>query len=548
MRFRNSRDYFGLESNLSRGMALNTATSKGFHAAPGTHLSHAYNFKRVRRILHRSQQCSHQLLQSHQAELLISYRSCRDSRLGCPSQRGARRYSLQLLSSSSVCDTKTRMESASTNRPSHNLVRAIGRWSLAALVVNSIIGSGVFGLPSVVAGLLGRASVLAVLLAGAAIAIVMACFAEVASQFTEPGGPYLYVRVAFGRLLGIQVGWLAWLVRIASGAANANLFVVYMGEFWVGARQLLPRLLILTLLIGILAAINYRGVRMGTHVSNAFTVAKLLPLGLVCVAGAVYLLAHGAVPTARVVPEGNAWLHALVLMVFAYGGFEAALMPMGEAKDPRRDAAFALFAALGICTAIYALIQWDVVGLLSDPGHSDRPLADVARIVMGRGGAALVAVGALISVYGNVGAGILGIPRMTFALAERGDFPSWFGAIHPRFRTPYFSILVFALLVWLMALFGNFAGNATLSAVARLSYYGLVCAALPVLRRKQPNAAGFRLPGGVIFAALGLLLCFGLLFRTDLSHSLILVATIALAFVNWAVVARKSWRTQAPGK
>jgi len=432
------------------------------------------------------------------------------------------------------------MESVSPNPPRHDLVRAIGRWSLVALVVNSIIGSGVFGLPSVIAGLLGRASVLAVLLAGAAIAIVMACFAEVASQFTDPGGPYLYVRTAFGRLLGIQVGWLAWLVRIAAMAANANLFVVYLGEFWTEARQPVPRLLILTLLIGILAAINYRGVRVGTHVSDTFTVAKLLPLGLVCVAGAFYLVAHGAVPAAKVIPDGKAWLHALVLLVFAYGGFEAALMPMGEAKDPRRDAAFAVFAALGLCTVIYVLIQWNVVGLLSDPGHSERPLADVARIVMGHSGAALIAVGALVSVYGNIGANILAIPRMTFALAERGDFPSLFRAVHPRFRTPYFSILVFALLIWLLALFGSFAGNATLSAVARLSYYGLVCAALPVLRKKQPHAAGFRLPGGVIFAALGMLLCFGLLVQTDLSHSLILVATIGLAFVNWAVVAHRT--------
>ncbi len=415
-------------------------------------------------------------------------------------------------------------------------MRAIGRWSLVALVVNSVIGSGVFGLPSLVAGLVGRASVLAVVLAGAAIGIVMACFAEVASQFTATGGPYLYVRATFGRLLGIQVGWLAWLVRLTACAANANLFVVYLGEFWPGARQPLPRLLVLTLLIGILAAINYRGVRVGTHVSDAFTVAKLLPLGLVCIAGAWYLVVHGSVTAAKLSPDRHSWLQAMVLLVFAYGGFEAALMPMGEAKDPRRDVAFGLFASLAICIVIYVLIQWVVVGLLSNPGHSDRPLADVAGIVMGRGGAGLVAVGALVSMYGYLSANILAIPRMTFALAERGDFPALFAAVHPRFRTPYFSILAFAVPLWLLASFGSFAGNATLSAVARLSYYGLVCAALPVLRKRQPTASAFRLPGGNVFAVLGVLLCFGLLLRTDLSNSLVLGATIVAAFVNWILV------------
>ncbi len=419
------------------------------------------------------------------------------------------------------------------------LVRAIGRWSLVALVVNSVIGSGVFGLPSVVAGLVGRASVLAVVIAGAAIAIVMACFAEVASQFHDTGGPYLYVRAAFGRLLGIQVGWLAWLVRLTACAANANLFVTYLGEFWPGARNAVPRFLILTLLIGMLAAINYRGVRIGTHVSNIFTVSKLLPLALVCIAGVYYLLAHGMVTPAKVSADSHAWLHAFVLLVFAYGGFETALMPMGEARNPRRDAAFGLFTSLAVCTAIYVLIQWVVVGLLPNPAHSERPVADVARIVMGHGAAALVAVGALISVYGYLSANILAIPRMTFALAERGDFPRLFAAVHPRFRTPHFSILIFAIAVWLLALFGSFAGNATLSAVARLSYYGLVCAALPVLRKKQPTAAGFRLPAGLIFAVLGVLLCFGLLIQTDLSHSLVLVTTVAVAFVNWLLVRKR---------
>jgi len=351
------------------------------------------------------------------------------------------------------------------NPSRHELVRAISRWSLVALVVNSIIGSGVFGLPSVVASLLGRNSVLAVLLAGAAIAVVMACFAEVASQFSGTGGPYLYVRAAFGRLLGIEVGWLAWLVRLTACAANANLFVMYLGEFWPGGRQPLARLLTLTLLIGMLAMINYRGVRVGTYVNDGFTVAKLLPLGLVCLVGAFYLISHGAIATTKVSSDPNSWMHALVLLVFAYGGFESALMPMGEAKDPRKDAPFALFAALGICTVIYVLIQWVVVGILPDAGHSDRPLAEVARVLMGYSGAALVAGGALVSVYGYLSANILAIPRMTFALAEHGDFPRQFAAIHPRFRTPYFSILTFTFLLWMLALFGSFAGNATLSAV-----------------------------------------------------------------------------------
>ena len=163
----------------------------------------------------------------------------------------------------------------------NGLVRAIGRWSLTALTVNSVIGSGVFGLPSTVAALLGKNSVLAVLIAGLAIGVIMACFAEVASQFAEAGGPYLYARAAFGRLMGILVGWMLYLSQSAAPAANANLFVLYLAEFWPAAKEFWLRVLILTLLIWVLAFINILGARQGTAVSNAFTVAKILPLLMV---------------------------------------------------------------------------------------------------------------------------------------------------------------------------------------------------------------------------------------------------------------------------
>src|SRR6266404_3347526 len=128
--------------------------------------------------------------------------------------------------------------------PKSGLVRAIGRWSLVALTVNSVIGSGVFGLPVTVAGLRGRRSVFAVLIAGAAIGVIMMCFAEVASQFSDAGGPYLYARTVFGRLVGLIVGWTFYLAQSAAPAANANLFVVYLAVFWPGAKA--SRFVILT--------------------------------------------------------------------------------------------------------------------------------------------------------------------------------------------------------------------------------------------------------------------------------------------------------------
>jgi basic amino acid/polyamine antiporter, APA family len=432
--------------------------------------------------------------------------------------------------------------------PRHHLIRAIGRWSLTALVVNSIIGSGVFGLPSTVAGHLGRFSPLAVLLAGIGMAVIFACFAEVASRFHQAGGPYLYSRAAFGRGMGIQMAWMLFLGQVAAPAANANLFVIYLAEFWPHAMDPWPRALILTILVGVLALVNVRGVRAGAQVSNFFTAAKLIPLFAVIALGLFVLHAHppAVSPIVPAAVTTSQWLKALLLLVFAYGGFETALAPMSEAKDPRRDAPFALFAALLVCAVIYALIQWVVVGVLPDAAHSERPLADVARIAVGSIGAALVAVGALISFYGYLSAKILAMPRVTFALAEQGDFPEAFATIHPRFHTPYISILVFAALVWVFALSGEFKWNVTLSAVARLLYYAVCCAALPVLRRKQPGEASFRLPAGNLFAALAVVMCAVLVTQVDFGQSMILVATIALALLNWFAVTQRDAVTKGP--
>jgi amino acid transporter len=262
--------------------------------------------------------------------------------------------------------------------PKTGLVRAIGRWSLVALTINSVIGSGVFGLPSTVARLLGRYSVVAALIAGVAIGVIMACFAEVASHFSQAGGPYLYARTAFGRLTGIMVGWMLYLSQSTAPAANANLFVIYLAEFWPGAKDPWHRFLILTLLVGLLTLINILGVRQGTAVSNVFTVAKILPLLMVILAGAAVTIVHPA-PLGSAAPiSGSTWLKAMVLLAFAYGGFESAVAPMSEFKNPQRDVAFSLLATAIGCTAIYALIQWVVVGVLGPSGASDRPLAEVA--------------------------------------------------------------------------------------------------------------------------------------------------------------------------
>jgi amino acid transporter len=421
---------------------------------------------------------------------------------------------------------------------SSDLVRTIGRWSLAALIVNSVIGGGVFGLPSVIAGRLGKYAPLAYLVAAAGIALVAACLGEVASQFSETGGPYLYARMALGRFWGIQIAWMTWLSRIAAASGTANLFATYLVEFFPRAVQPVYRVTILSALIGILAIINYRGVRSATRVSDFLTSIKIFLLLMFIGVGLGWLIAHGQVvraPLTHAVTLQD-WLGAVLVLVFAYGGFEAVFFATGETRDPRKDSAVALFYALTLVTVIYTLVQVVINGTLANPTATERPLAESARHIFGSGAATVIACGALVSIYGYLGANMLHTPRLTFALAERGDFPRFFAAVHPRFRTPHVSIIVYTILLLTFTVVGNFRWNITLSAVARLLTYASFAVALPVLRKKRPEADAFRLRGGPLIAILTLAFCVVLFMQTPLSNLSFVLAVIAIAALNWLLV------------
>ena len=367
----------------------------------------------------------------------------------------------------------------------------------------------------------------------------MACFAEVSSQFRDAGGAYLYSQAAFGRVVGLNIAWLSWLVRLMSTAANASLFVIYLAEFWPGARTAAPRVLILTVLVGALTWVNIRGVRSGTRVSNIFVIAKIAPLVLFCLAGLGFALMRHQAEFSLTIGDRGGFLQALLLLMFAYGGFEAAMIPMSEARDPRRDAPFALLSALGVVTVLYSLVQVVVVGLLENAAPTERPLAAAANIMFGGIGGQAMALAAIVSTFGYVAAAMLLVPRLTYAMGERGDFPKFFAAVHPRFRTPHVSIVAFSMLLWVFAVAGDFRWNVTVAAVARLFTYGAVCAALPVLRRKDPQAPAFRLPAGSVFSALAVAFSLLLISRMGRGELIVVVATAAVAVANWLWARRR---------
>ena len=415
----------------------------------------------------------------------------------------------------------------------------MGRWTFTALVINSIIASGIFGLPDDVARILGAAAPWAYLFGALGTAAIICVFAELASQFRDAGGPYVYARQAFGPLAGIQTAWFVWLTRVASAAAIANVFVTYLGEFWPAITTPGPRATLLIILFATLAFVNVLGVRQGAGLSNVFTAAKLIPLGLFIAVG--LFLAPRIVPAPLAQPPAmGAWIDALVVLLFAYGGFESAMLPAAEVKDPRRDAPFALLVGFAVVALIYMLIHVVAMWSIADLAKSDRPLADAARAFAGAGGAKAISLGAALSTLGGLCAAVITAPRLIYALGERGDFPRICAAVHPRYRTPYVAILLWAACALSLALWGNFIWNAVLSVAARLVTYGMSCGALIQLRRREPMADAWRAPAGTLLALVGFGFCVLLVARLQSVHVKIVAAVAALAAANWLATRLRS--------
>jgi amino acid transporter len=233
----------------------------------------------------------------------------------------------------------------------------------------------------------------------------------------------------------------------------------------------------------------------------------------------------------------------LLLLMFAYGGFESALIPLAEAKDPRRDAPFALLLGLGLVTLIYLAAQITVLATLTDPTATNRPLAASARVMLGPIGAVLMTTVAVLSVTGWLASNMLNVPRLTMAMANEGQLPGIFGRLHAHFRTPWFSILFFGAFSLFLSLQAGLLQNISLAAVSRLFTYGLVCAALPRLRQLEKNpssgvpAARFQAPGGVAQAVFAVLIALVLGSRMNLREAFTLAGVVSVATIHWAVLA-----------
>jgi amino acid transporter len=411
--------------------------------------------------------------------------------------------------------------------PDTGLRREIGQLGFGAIALNGTIGAGIFALPAVALDAAGLFSPWIYVLCGLLIMLIVFVFARVAGYFTDTGGPVVYAGRAFGPFAGFQAGWLLTLSRAAAFAANAHLMVTYAGWLWPPLLEGAWHTATVLLICVLLAVINIVGVRQGMIALFALTVLKLLPLVLLVLLGLGQF--DPGIFTDADVPPLSSLGETMLIVFYAFVGFESAVIPAGEARDARRDIPLALVRTILAITVFYFLIQVVTVSVAPEVGSSKTPLADLALVLMGATGAALLTLGAVFSISGNLTASMLSAPRMLYAMAHIGSMPAWFGAVHARYHTPANAILFYAAFAIVLAISGGFIWLAAMSTVVRLLVYVMCIATLPRLHRLVGEYEGqFRLPGGTAVPLLALIVSVWLITHASLKSWLVTAAFMAI--------------------
>jgi len=386
------------------------------------------------------------------------------------------------------------------------LNRDISKLGFAAIALNGVIGAGIFALPAVAAARSGNLSPWLFLFCAVLIMTVVLCMSRAASFFDETGGPIQYAGKAFGPFAGFQTGWLYYIGRLSAMAANIKLMVIYAGWFWTPLESGMIHNLAVVFIFAVLTLVNVAGVRNSMMVIYLLSAMKLVPILLLATVGLAYVQPELLINTG--IPDFSSFGETVLVLLYAFVGFESATVLAGEARNAQRDIPRALTYTVLVITVIYFAIQLVSISVLPDLANSKTPLADAAVVVLGSTGAILLTLGAVFSIGGNCHSSMLSAPRMTYAMAYMGTMPAWFGKVNQRFRTPVNSIVFYAVVGLALALSGSFIWLAVVSTLARLLCYILSVAALPVLEKTlQPSEHEFRLPGGRLIPGIALLLC-----------------------------------------
>jgi APA family basic amino acid/polyamine antiporter len=406
------------------------------------------------------------------------------------------------------------MKPASSQSTNNGFVKGLGLLDASTIIIGSMIGSGIFIAPSLMAGYVQTPGLLVLMwLFGGVFTILGGlCYGELAASMPHAGGQYVYLREAYSPLLGFLYGWTVFLV-IQTGfiAAVAVAFAKYLGVFFptlseshivvrAGAFTVNSAQIVGILSIALLTAINVFGVRLGALVQNLFTITKLGALGALILLAFVWGNGSWSNFTPVLSPEVNetvqmsflaAFAVAMSKALFAYDAWNSVTFIAEEVREPRRTLPMALVVGTGITGLVYTLMTAAYVYIIPASRMAEIPdnriAAEVAQVLFGPIGVSLIAVAILISTFGCNNGLILSGARVCYAMARDGLFFRSVDRLHPSFKTPIVALVLQGLWASLLTLSGTYSDLLTYTTFASLLFNVLTVVGLFILRRRRAD-------------------------------------------------------------
>jgi basic amino acid/polyamine antiporter, APA family len=393
--------------------------------------------------------------------------------------------------------------------------RSLTPFDVTSLVIGAVIGADIYVVASLGAGLLGPAQLVAWVVGGLMAASIALAFAQCAAIVPEVGGPYAYARHAFGHFPGFIVGWALYLAEWTNLAVLPIAFVRYL-EFFFPVMVWWEIALAKAVFMAFLLLTNLFGTRTAGRTNDILTIGKMGPLVVLILAGLAFIAFRPAASFGMLSPFAplgwSGFGPALILVFWAYAGFELAVIPAGEVIDPPRNLPRAILLGMAISTAFYLLVN-AVIVLVTPQSQlvaTTTPLADALGSILGNLGVPLIlggglmAVGAVLSISSADESATLGTSRLGYALAADGYFPRFFARLHPRYGTPYLSLIFQSVTALIVALFGSFTTLITLAVVfLAVAYLATSLASFRLLHDQRQKR--LKIPGLIVFLVVAIL-------------------------------------------
>ena len=359
------------------------------------------------------------------------------------------------------------------------LTKGIGGIGAALLVLNGLIGAGIFALPAKMAAELGAFSPYIFLIFGALMLAIVWCFGQLAVRYQETGGPVIYAQKGFGNAAAFQTGFVYYLARATAIAANMHVLLLYAGYMWPELNAGAGKSYAIIGLTAALIVVNIVGLKAAMRSLDTISVLKLVPFVALIVVGYWQLDFSTALTSsaATVVPAFDTISAGALLTLYAFIGFETVVVTSGETNSPKKTIPRALMLTVSGIAIFYFCVQWLYWHTVGPAKPDSAPLIALANVIFGETGALIMTLTAVVSVAGNLLANMISTSRLTFSMAQQSLIPgrlgNKLGEVHSTFATPAVSITILGIFASTMALTGSFVWLAISSVLARLVVYAM---------------------------------------------------------------------------